>query len=255
MKRDELVGFLDSVLDIAAYAGDVSNNGLQVEGSGEVGSVVFGVDASLALFEAAAARGARFVVVHHGLSWGGEPRYWRGVVGNRFRALFKHDISLYAAHLPIDSHPKLGHNAQLADFIGLEARRAFFPYHGIQIGVCGTLPAAATAAALAEKIEGRLISPPQTKIYGDAAGPLRTVAVVSGGAGSEAVTAAIESGADALITGEIYHEMYPLMMESGLTVIKLGHYASETPGLEAVRRLVEQTFNLPGEFVELPTGL
>ncbi|MEA4862888.1 MAG: Nif3-like dinuclear metal center hexameric protein [Victivallaceae bacterium] len=255
MKRDELTRFLDSALDIAAYAGDVSNNGLQVEGADEVDRVVFGVDASLELFEAAAMRGARFVVVHHGLSWGGEPRYWRGVVGNRFRALFKHDISLYAAHLPIDSHPKLGHNAQLADFIGMEARRAFFPYHGIQIGFCGTLPSAATAPELADRIGSRLISAPQTKIYGDPDRPLRSVAVVSGGAGSEAVTAAVEAGADALITGEVYHEMYPMIMESGLVVVKLGHYASETPGLEAVRRLVEKTFNLPGEFVELPTGL
>lgn len=255
MMRDELTSFLDSALDLAAYAGDVSNNGLQVEGAAEVNRVVFGVDANLRLFETAALRGAKFVVVHHGLSWGGEPRCWRGVTGNRFRTLFTRGISLYAAHLPIDAHPTLGHNARLADFIDLGSRRAFFSYHGIMIGFCGTLQAPTTAAALAARIERRLISPPQTHIYGDAGKLLRSVAIVSGGAGMEAVEAAIEAGADALITGEVSHEMHSLIMESALVVVKLGHYASETPGMEAVRLLVEQTFGLPCEFVELPTGL
>lgn len=44
IKRDELTAFLDAQLKLADFSGDVSNNGLQVEGSGEVRKMLFAVD-------------------------------------------------------------------------------------------------------------------------------------------------------------------------------------------------------------------
>ena len=32
MQRNDLVKYLDDLLDLAAFSGDVSNNGLQIEG-------------------------------------------------------------------------------------------------------------------------------------------------------------------------------------------------------------------------------
>ena len=84
MKRNELVEELDRTLNVAAFPGDASNNGLQIEGAPEVKRILFGVDGCLALFEHAAAGHFDFVFVHHGISWGGEPRRFTGIHAERF---------------------------------------------------------------------------------------------------------------------------------------------------------------------------
>ena len=48
MKLKRILDWLDRELDVGKFD-DVSNNGLQVEASGEVGRVAFAVDASLSL--------------------------------------------------------------------------------------------------------------------------------------------------------------------------------------------------------------
>jgi len=58
MRRDELVKYLDDLLQIKAIE-DSSNNGLQVEGAAQVQRLAFAVDASLAAFEGARATGAQ----------------------------------------------------------------------------------------------------------------------------------------------------------------------------------------------------
>ena len=256
MKRDELVRFLNDKLELGRFGGDVSNNGLQIEGNEEVTRIAYGVDASLLMARSAAVAGAEFVFVHHGLSWGGEPRRLTGVTAARYREFFANNTSLYAVHLPLDAHPELGHNAQLSDMIGIEKRQAFCSYHGMEIGWSGVLGEAATAAELLELYTAKLASPPMGNIYGEKAGKrVRSVGVVSGGGGQGAVMDAIERGLDLLVIGEVSHELYNTIMESGLVVLELGHYASETPGVEAVMKMVENELNLPGVWIDLPTGL
>ena len=255
MKRDDLTKFLDSVLNLSAFPNDPSNNGLQVEGNCEVRRACFGVDANLAIVEHAAAVGADFIFVHHGLSWGGEPRRWTGVTGRRFRKMFENGISLYAAHLPLDAQLKFGHNAELMKMAGVTEWSSFCMYHGMTIGCCGELETPESPDAVAAKLEKGLISTPQTVIYGDRKKTIRRIGAVSGGGGVDSVEAAIAENLDALIIGDVPHELFWLIAESGLTVIKLGHYASETPGVNAVGKMVAAKFGIQCDFVDLPTGL
>ena len=134
MKRNELVNHLNNLLKLGDFAGDVSNNGLQVEGADEVTKIAYGVDASLAMAIQADRAGAEFIFVHHGLSWGGEPRRFTGVTGGRFRELFQRNLSLYAVHLPLDAHELLGHNACLCRISGVRNVEKFCPYHDMMIG-------------------------------------------------------------------------------------------------------------------------
>lgn len=253
MKLDELVKIFDETLDIGAFSQDVSNNGLQVEGSGEVGRVMFAVDACQEVFDAAAEEKADLIFVHHGLSWGGGMKRWTGMDARRFSTLFRSGISLYAAHLPLDAHAVYGNNAGLSDLIGLEKRRPFFEYDGVKIGFSGTLPGERTlgeiAAGLGETLE---IEP---LLRGDAGRRIGTAAVVSGGGGIDAVIAAKEAGCDLLITGEMEHVMHHPALELGVAVIALGHYASETVGVLAMEKFIAETCPVETCFAEAPTGL
>lgn len=253
MKRDELTKFLDGVLNIAAFPGDVSNNGMQVEGRDEVRKAVFAVDASQSLFDAAAERNADFIFVHHGLSWGANPRRLTGFTAKRFRTLFTHDITLYAAHLPLDAAPEFGNNAVLAKFIKLRKLVPFFRYDGADIGFLGTLPAARKLGNLQSFFEERFGV--EARVLGDADKSCRKVAVVSGGGGLGSLEEAAELGADLLLTGELDHTMYHPALESGVAVLALGHYASETTGPRALMEVVSAKFDLETEFIDLPTGL
>ena len=253
MKRNELTKFLDAKLNIAAFAEDISNNGVQVEGRDEVRKAVFAVDASQALFDAAAERDADFIFVHHGLSWGANPRRLTGFTARRFRTLLAHGITLYAAHLPLDAAPEFGNNAVLAKFMKLEKLSPFFHYDGADIGLFGTLKTGRKLGTLRRFFEERFGI--EARVLGNADKICRKVAVVSGGGGLGSLEEAAERGADLLLTGELGHTMYHPALESGVAVLALGHYASETTGPRALMEVVSREFALETEFIDLPTGL
>ena len=98
---------------------DYSPNGLQVEGRTAIRHLVTGVTASQALIDAAIARQADAILVHHGYFWGNEPPQIRGMKKRRLQALLRHDINLLAYHLPLDAHPQLGNNVQLARLLDM----------------------------------------------------------------------------------------------------------------------------------------
>lgn len=59
-------------------------------------------------------------MVHHGYFWKSETPCIRGMKGKRIKALLVNDINLYGYHLPLDVHPELGNNAQLAKLLDIE---------------------------------------------------------------------------------------------------------------------------------------
>ena len=111
--REDLRVWLDLELDAARFR-DYCPNGLQVEGRSEITSIVAGVTASQALLDAAVNRHADAILVHHGYFWKGEDGRVTGMRRKRLATLLANDINLLAYHLPLDAHPELGNNAQLA---------------------------------------------------------------------------------------------------------------------------------------------
>ncbi len=250
MRLDDLVQYLDGYLRTREIADDPhALNGLQVENSGEVGSVVVAVDACQAVIEQAAERGADLLLVHHGVFWSGlEP-----LVGRHFRrvaSLVRHGIALYAAHLPLDRHPEVGNNVVLARKLGMEVRGWFGEYRGAPIGAWGELDLAR------EALRDRLAESLGTPVRLIAGGPPRTrrVGIITGSAGSM-IAQARAADLDSFITGEGQHWTYFDAEELGLNVYYAGHYATETLGVQALAEHLAERFRLPWSFVDHPTGL
>lgn len=253
MKLQDLTSYLDKLLQLKNFPKDYSNNGLQVEGGQEVKRAVFAVDASRQLFEEAAERRADFIFVHHGISWGDQPRRFAGLDGDRLRILFQNDISLYAAHLPLDAHPEIGNNAVLKNILGLNEAVPCCEYASVEIGFCGMLPRKLSAAAIAGIYEDALAC--KAMLFDFCGAEVEKVTIVSGGGGRDALQAAQETRSGLLITGEMEHTMYHTARELGISVLALGHYASETTGPRAVMQKAAAEFPLECEFIDLPTGL
>ncbi len=245
--------FIENLLQINNAPNDPSNNGLQVEGKKQVSNAIFAVDISLDLINLAIKKNANFIFVHHGLSWGGGLKRLTNIEGNRIRKLMKNDISLYAVHLPLDAHPTLGHNAKLAEMINLQNTKMFAKYADIDIGVIGTLPKKCSICDIQQCYDKNLAI--KSVVFGNKDCEVRKIAIISGGAGSDGLNAAISANVDCLITGEVGHSLFHTIKESNISVISLGHYASETLGILAVMDNIKDEFHIDCEFIDIPTGL
>lgn len=247
MELKRLTDVLDQELRIDGFADD-SHNGLQVANSGTVRRVACGVDASLETFEVAAAAGANLLIVHHGLSWGDSLKRLSGLNYRQVRFLVEHDLALWACHLPLDAHPRLGNNACLARALGLVSLQPFGLYHGQTIGWRGRLPRALPREQLARRLQRLLGAAPRVMPFGAAA--IRSVGIISGGAAAEVAQAAA-SGLDAYISGEPTLQGYNLARQLGVNALFGGHYATERWGVQAVGAWLRRRFKLPVELVEL----
>ncbi|WP_456369037.1 Nif3-like dinuclear metal center hexameric protein [Geoglobus sp.] len=247
MDLRHVVGFLDDYLNISAYP-DSSVNGLQVEGSESVEKVAFAVDASMQSFMYAVEVEADMLVCHHGIIWNGIERV-TGLIRERLKFLLENEISLYAAHLPLDAHPEIGNNAMILRGIGVEPEEEFGEYRGTKIGYAGYT--SAEFEEILEKLEERFGEVGYMKFGDDI---VEKVAAVSG-RGAGYIEEAMRSGVDLLITGEIEHSAYHTAKDGGMNVIYLGHYSSETPGIRALMNVVEDKLGLEVEFLDIPTDL
>ena len=224
-------------------------NGLQVENSGAVGRIAAAVDACQATIDAAATSGANLLLVHHGLFWG-DPQPVTGRQWRRLSKLLAHDLAVYSAHLPLDCHPDVGNNIVLATKLGVRQPEAFGQYRGTPVGVMGDV--SLSRDSFLELVTGVIGGEPQVI----AAGPseVRRVGVITGAAGSM-IGEARAAGVDTFVTGEGGHHTYFDAEEGGMNVIYAGHYATETFGVKALAKHIEQRFGIPWEFVDHPTGL
>jgi dinuclear metal center YbgI/SA1388 family protein len=244
---DRMVAYLDRELRVRDFE-DSSHNGLQVANSGKVSRVCAGVDASMVFFQEAAGRGANLLVCHHGMSWGDSLRRITDLNYTRLKFLIEHDIALYACHLPLDAHPRLGNNAQLARALGLRGLKPFGAYHGREIGFAGALPKIMRYAEFKRRVEEATGSVVRSMDFGPQS--VRTVAVVSGGA-AEMVEEAGRKGLDVFVSGESKLEALHSAQEWGVHAIFAGHYATETFGVKAVARALASRFRVESDFVDL----
>ena len=249
-KLNEIARYIDEFLRIGACA-DWANavNGLQVENSGEVTRIGAAVDASTRTFTVAAERGVDLLLVHHGLFWPGlQPL--TGALRRQVALLLQRDIALYSAHLPLDVHPLVGNNAQLATSLGLENLEPFIEMKGQLVGV------KSRTAIAREELAQRLGHSLGGEAHLVASGPAvtNTIGVVTGNGGSEIYTVARE-GVDTFITGEAAHWVAVAAEELAVNLFIGGHYATETFGVKALAAHLSERFAIPWEFIAAPTGL
>lgn len=124
---------------------DYCPNGLQVEGRPQVSRIVSGVTASQALLDAAVEAEADLVLVHHGYFWKGENPCVTGIRQRRLKTLLNNDISLLAFHLPLDVHPEVGNNVQLARQLDITVEGPLDPENPKVVGMVGSLAEPMTA--------------------------------------------------------------------------------------------------------------
>lgn len=240
----DLVALLNNTLNVSAFQ-DFSPNGLQVEGRKEIQKIVTGVTASQLLLDEAVKQNADAILVHHGYFWKGESPVITGIKQKRLKTLLTHDINLLAYHLPLDAHPELGNNAQLARLLNIE------PIQQDPTAIVweGQFNTPITGVELRERIENTLQHAVLHSSY-QAPALIKRVAWCSGG-GQSFIEEAAKRGVDAFISGEVSEKTIHIAREYGLHFYAAGHHATERYGIKALGEWLAKNYALDVMFIDI----
>lgn len=207
------------------YACDWDNTGLQVgDRAWEIDTVYVALDTTDEVIQAAKEAGAQLLLTHHPLLFSGIKQVTSDtLLGRKVMALLEQKMASYAMHTNYDT---LGLAAKASECLGLRMPFVLEEVRdGEGIGRVGFLPASMNLGECARLVKERFHLP-NVKVFGDLNAPVNLVAL-SPGAGKSMVGAALVSGADVLVTGDIDHHTGIDAWDMGLPIIDAGHYGTE----------------------------
>ncbi|MFN3785918.1 MAG: Nif3-like dinuclear metal center hexameric protein, partial [Thiothrix sp.] len=166
----------------------------------------------------------------------------------RIATLLRHDISLFSYHLPLDAHPELGNNAQLAKLLNISVEGVLDERELQGVGNIGFLAESTALSTLSQQLAQQLEREPLVIAGGDH--PIKRIAWCSGGA-QHYIQQAHALGADAYISGEISENTVHFARENGIHYIAAGHHATERYGIKALGTYLADAFALIHHFVDI----
>jgi dinuclear metal center YbgI/SA1388 family protein len=244
----EITKFLDYELPPDNSA-DASINGLQVDNNGQIDRVYLAVDASWETLQKAENPSNALFFVHHGLFWKKQELRICGSMKKKISFFIEHNAALYASHLPLDNHPAYGNNSLILNHLGITQNvHPFGNYHGLPVGLWGDFEQLVSIQDLVQKIAA--FSPLPIQLLQGSKKAIKRVAVVTG-SGCDFVHDANMLKADLFITGEFSLQSYTYAMEEDLNVLYLTHYGSEKWGVIKFGEVINATFSLECQFLEV----
>lgn len=244
--QKELSLYLDQLLSCALYK-DYAPNGLQVEGKNKIKRICTAVTASADVISEAVRWDADALLVHHGYFWRGEEPVIVGIKRQRINNLLRHDINLFAYHLPLDCHPEFGNNACLAKLFAAESVQMHQANGVDNLLWSGRLVEAMTHNEFVEFLTRKLGRLPLSIVGANK--KISRIAWCSGGA-QDFIEEANCLGVDAYLSGEVSERTFYQAKELGINYYSCGHHATERYGIEAMGKYLASYFTLEHLFID-----
>lgn len=193
----------------------------------EVKKVLLALDCTLNVIEEGKRNNVDLIITHHPLIFRKPSSITTDTLqGKKIIELIKNDISLYSSHTNLDS-VEGGLNSTIVSILGFEG--------GALIETNSNNPKAGLGrvVALKEKISlGELVEKIKLKLN------IKNLRVVKGkneifnvaiinGSGQDFIGKAMSMGADCIITGDTTYHFASDYKEMGISIIDVGHFASE----------------------------
>jgi dinuclear metal center YbgI/SA1388 family protein len=239
---DEIVVYLDGLLDTPKYQSEEASNGLLYRAGAGVSKFAVAVNTSMATIVGAAKTGAQLLVVHH-TTWPGIDLH---LYGEKMRALEAGGVSLYGAHASLDCAEGWGNAWALAERLGVRAETTFCEMYGGRAGTLGGFDGGSFAELIQRASRALGV---QVEAHEHAQTCARVAIVPGAGGNTSWMDEARRLGADTYITGE--GSMYTRMFarEVGMNLVMGTHHATETPGIMALGERLGAETSLPWEFL------
>ena len=194
----------------------------------EVTGILIALDATLDIIDEAVNLGCNLIVTHH-------PFIFKGLMTitgknhteNCLIKAIRNDIAIYAGHTNVDS-VRGGVNERMADKLGLTDTSILVPISqkdcDCGLGMIGTLPVSLSETEFLQLIKSTFKC--ERIRFSALRGKNIQRVALCGGSGSEFLENALDSGADAYLTGEAkYHEFFNHASE--ILLVDAGHYETE----------------------------
>jgi dinuclear metal center YbgI/SA1388 family protein len=205
----------------------------------EVSSVLLGLDCTEALVDEAIACGADMIITHHPLIFSGLKKISpEDQVGAAVIKAISNGISVYAAHTSADK-VIAGVSGAMAARLGLvEVEILDEDGEGTGLGVVGNLPEPVSAEKAVALVKDRF-SLKAMRTSRPVEGKISRIAMC-GGSGGSLIAAAMASGAQLYISGDIsYHNFFT---KEGFMIMDIGHYESEIEIVDILFSLLRKNF-------------
>lgn len=222
---------------------DYCFNGIQVEGKKEIKKVLLSVTLSIDLIKLAIKDNFDAIIVHHGI-FGKNHFSLRGYLKERIRLLINNDISLFGIHLPMDANPNIGHNATISKLLELENLEEFnYGFIGTNIKSLNLLEINRILEQYIISNTGFNVDEIKFKIIDYCDGEPAKIAIISGES-YKYFEEAVKNKIDLFICGTMAEHIPYIVRENKKSLIAMGHYYSEIPGIIELAKFIKDKYNL-----------
>ncbi|MDO5695700.1 MAG: Nif3-like dinuclear metal center hexameric protein [Eubacteriales bacterium] len=224
MTVNDVIAVLEE-LSPPEYACDWDNVGLIIgDRAKEVHKILVAVDVHQGIADRAVAEGVDLIISHHPMIFSGIKKVnTDDFTGRKIMQLIQNDIAVYAMHTNFDIKGSMAEIA--AGKLWLNDMEVLLPTaEEAGLGVIGEM-AHLNLRSFAFVVKDTF-EVDNVKVYGNLNELVHRIAILPG-SGRSAIGAAVEGGADVLITGDISHHDGLDAVEMGLKIIDAGHYGVE----------------------------
>lgn len=243
MELEKIVEILEQIAPLElADDFDRGKIGLILGLKNDIEKIAVALDANFYVLKKAAEMRADLLITHHTLIFHPINKISKSLASS-LKLAFENGISLYAMHTNYDREGE-GINCALAVKIGLKNCET------VEIGRIGEVEPC-SSAELASHISKCLQTP---VVYAGEREGIRRVMVIGGsGFKSEFLEIGRANRIDAFISSELKHDV--LRAYEDICMIDATHYATESPGMEALCLRLRELLEIEVEFIEQPSRL
>ncbi len=231
----ELYDFLDKRIP-ASLSCDWDNDGLMCcpDGKAQVKKVLIALDITERTVDYAISNGFDTIISHHPLIFSKVGQLNEDTnTARKLIKLVKNGVSAMSFHTRFDALCG-GVNSVLAERLGFKNTKNFGP-SGEEFALIGELDTPVALEELCIEIKEKLGCP--LVLYADCGKKIKKVALL-GGDGKDYVESAIDSGADAFLSGRFSYNIMAEAPEKGISLIEAGHFFTEDPVCKRFQELV-----------------
>jgi dinuclear metal center YbgI/SA1388 family protein len=214
------------------------NVGLMVgDSSSIVTSILVALDCTLEVIREAREKDCNLILTHHPLLFRKPSSITTDtLVGRKIIELIKNDINLYSCHTNLDSVAG-GMNDLIAGILGYTDTEVIDPCSldldpGLRngLGRIVTLHQTISLGELCMNVKEAL-ELEYVRYSGDEAKMIRRLAIING-SGQDYFRAAVDMGADCVISGDTTYHYVSDYSEQNLAIIDAGHFSTEWPAMK-----------------------
>ena len=222
---------------------DFDNVGLMVgDRKRSVKKVLLALDCTLNVIEEAKKEDVDLIITHHPLIFRRPNNITTDTLqGKKIIELIKNDISLYSSHTNLDSVEE-GLNSTIVSILGFEKGKILENNKREQSAGLGRLVSLADSISLEElvnKIKKALNINNLRVVKGN--DKISKIAIING-SGQDFIGKAVSLGADCIITGDTTYHFASDYKEMGVSILDVGHFASEQIVFFDVMKRLEEKF-------------